>query len=647
MPDDLFMRSFRRAFALLVLGSALLCLLSGCAAPPAPDFSSLKPPAVRLGPVLVILPVETGEDIVRTVPAPDGQLHVLIASAKLKQVLDVVVRDVEVAQPVVIRTNVSPASIDGAFDREGRLHVLIDLEHWIMEEGAWHVSDRTPWADAGLKARRAWFVRGGPELVWAFVLAGSDVDAPIRMEIWGIGGAGAGIIWPWFTRGVRTVLVEERAPECNVWNVLHQKGYSDTEPIGLAADLEGNIHVFYRGSYIFLAEDIRYYYARINARDLQPAALYSPSPAMSRGAEIRLREVMGIPLKGLATAPTYYIPQNFALNPETGMALIGMRFLIQGDKFTTAFETPQPLLNIIDNSRVAPAGKDSFHAVYLGDIQEAGASVEYMMFSGLEWSAPLRLGFFQFSTIELPELLKQIFTDYTRATSIRRESLDLVSAVNGRAFVTWPTAHGIVGRWVARDEAKTPTTDKGDLATWQPIKEGIEKQWSPPEWSIHIKPDATPRDPGLPRQAKVQLADLRKETGFQRTAAFGVSMGRISLDRTVPELVSIMIGTKSDETLARQGGSQPEEITCEIRAFEIATPGTLLYWDVNTRIELLLRVRGQEREVSATATERTYIWPSEKLITRVVNEALRQAEEESELALQELLALPPDRSDQE
>jgi len=61
---------------------------------------------------------------------------------------------------------------------------------------------------------------------------------------------------------------------------------------------------------------------------------------------------------------------------------------------------------------------------------------------------------------------------------------------------------------------------------------------------------------------------------------------------------------------------------------------------VNTRIELLLRVRGQDREVSATATERTYIWPSEEMITRVVNEALRQAEEKSERALQELLVLP-------
>lgn len=174
-----------------------------------------------------------------------------------------------------------------------------------------------------------------------------------------------------------------------------------------------------------------------------------------------------------------------------------------------------------------------------------------------------------------------------------------------------------------------------------------EKSPIPQKWRVNkfeqrvdIEPDVTPRDPGLPRQSRVQSTDLRKGSGFKRTAAFGISMGRISLDRTVRELVSTMIETKSDEILGRQGGSQPEEIACEIRTFEIATPATLLYWDVNTNIELLLRVRGQERSVSAMATERTYIWPSEEMITRVVNEALRQAEEKSGQALQELLALP-------
>ncbi len=422
--------------------------------------------------------------------------------------------------------------------------------------------------------------------------------------------------------------------------MLHQKGYSDSEPIGLAADLEGNIHVFYRGSFTVLGTDIRYYYARINARDLQPAAQDSSSPAMSQSAEIRLREVMGIPLKGLVTAPTDYIPQNFALNPETGIALIGMRFLIQGDKYTTSFETPQRLLNI--TSRVAPAGKDSFHAVCIGDFQEAGTSVEYMMFSGLEWSAPLQLGFLRLSTVEWPALLKQVFfSEFSTVVSNQGESLNLVSAGNGRAFVTWPTVRGIVGRWVTWDAARTPTADKGEvLATWQPIKEEIKYEKQREEKGIHIKTHVVPRDAGLPRQTRLLITDLRKETGFQRTAAFSVSMGRIILDPTAPELVSTMIETKSDEILGRQGGSQPEEITCEIRVFEIATPATLLYWDVNTRIELLLRVRGQDREVSATATERTYIWPSEEMITRVVNEALRQAEEKSERALQELLVLP-------
>ena len=55
---------------------------------------------------------------------------------------------------------------------------------------------------------------------------------------------------------------------------------------------------------------------------------------------------------------------------------------------------------------------------------------------------------------------------------------------------------------------------------------------------------------------------------------------------------------------------------------------------------MILRARGQARTVSASTTERTWLWPSEDIIGRVVREALRQAGEGIDRTLRELLAPP-------
>jgi hypothetical protein len=48
-----------------------------------------------------------------------------------------------------------------------------------------------------------------------------------------------------------------------------------------------------------------------------------------------------------------------------------------------------------------------------------------------------------------------------------------------------------------------------------------------------------------------------------------------------------------DDVLARRGQTEPETVLCGIRQFGIATPATPVYWDVNAKIQLVLRVRGQ------------------------------------------------------
>jgi hypothetical protein len=151
---------------------------------------------------------------------------------------------------------------------------------------------------------------------------------------------------------------------------------------------------------------------------------------------------------------------------------------------------------------------------------------------------------------------------------------------------------------------------------------------------------AVPHAKEAPRRAQVQVTDIRKDANLERTSIGGVSMGRITLKPPEIELVQKLVEMKADEVLLRRDEIAPQTVLCGIRVFMIATPATLVYWDINTTIELVLRVRGQDRTVSGAATERTFVWPSDEMIQRVTTDALRQSGEETGRALTELFALP-------
>ena len=147
-----------------------------------------------------------------------------------------------------------------------------------------------------------------------------------------------------------------------------------------------------------------------------------------------------------------------------------------------------------------------------------------------------------------------------------------------------------------------------------------------------------PAGAAVSRIAQVQVTDIRKEANLERTTIGGISMGQITLKPPVPELVQAVVEAQADKVLARRGVSGPQTVLCGIRSFEIATPATPLYWDINAKIELVLRVRGEDRSVSGMATERTFVWPSATLIEQVTNKALQQLSVETEHALEDLFA---------
>ena len=140
-----------------------------------------------------------------------------------------------------------------------------------------------------------------------------------------------------------------------------------------------------------------------------------------------------------------------------------------------------------------------------------------------------------------------------------------------------------------------------------------------------------------PRRAKVEVTDIRKSAEMERTA-LGASLGPIDLRPPAPELVRAIVQAKADEVIVRQGIADPPVVLAGIRVFDIATPSTPVYWDINTKIEVVLRVRGQDRTVTASATDRTFVWPSEELISKVTTEALKSLAAETGRALTALMA---------
>jgi len=145
--------------------------------------------------------------------------------------------------------------------------------------------------------------------------------------------------------------------------------------------------------------------------------------------------------------------------------------------------------------------------------------------------------------------------------------------------------------------------------------------------------------PGVGPRAQVAVTDIRR-TGRMERDALGTSLGLIDLRPPPPELVQAVIQAKTEEVVTKLGVPPPPLVLCGIRVFDITTPSTPLYWDIRTDIEVVLRIGRQDRTVTASATERTFVWPSEELIARVTAQALRNLASESQPALSALLTAP-------
>ncbi len=112
----------------------------------------------------------------------------------------------------------------------------------------------------------------------------------------------------------------------------------------------------------------------------------------------------------------------------------------------------------------------------------------------------------------------------------------------------------------------------------------------------------------------------------ERSAAFGVSMGSVFFGRNVLEFFTETI---SDDLRAAGhrivDGGQDITIGGEVFKFWVETKTTPLYWDVVGTIEIKLTFQSSrpdtkilERQYKGTKVERTYVWPTKKLVGNVL-----------------------------
>ena len=404
--------------AAAVLAISVTALLVGCASGSRPAEPAAVPAAIALGPQLTLLSDPPTTDSVRAVPARDGSVHVLVASNGPRLVREIVVAPSgEVSHRRTVLSGVSVSSLDAAFDRQGRLHVLIDREHLVCEQGAWHKSTRTPWEGLAWKPAVARFVANAPDLVWSFAIDGREIGASGRWEVYGFGGYGVGIIWPWFTRGSRAVFVADSSTGFGPWIVIDPEGSMDTRTIDATADDEGRVYVTYTTSREGIAPASGRYSVKLGAEVLAGRDGVGWSRLGEDGSARALHAVKGIQIGAAAVVrgesadrPNYvpYPPHFFGGAVDSGVRMS-----------TAVLQRPRAL--VIGQPRDKWLGR--------------GFPVQYAEFDGVRWSSPIEVG------------LADHGGGVLFGGSIWR-AYDLATTDDERTFIVWPIAQGIVGRWI-------------------------------------------------------------------------------------------------------------------------------------------------------------------------------------------------------
>lgn len=423
---------------------------------PTEDVTTQAIPYIHAGPLHVLLKMPTGLDKVKVLVDNTGLAHIFISSIRINEVHHVVLGPDGVIERELIKSSVDTLNLDAAFDRSGRLHVLIGNEHMIKQEGSWVAVERAPWKELGLTIKRPGFVAGARDLTWAFLIGGQEVGTPGRWDWFGIAGGypPLGLIWPWHTQADKLMIVPEMAPTYTTWMVLEPESILDTDLWAFGADGQGAIHVAYEQS----RPNVMVQYGEVSHAKfvIEPDRTAPPTASSDVTAPLReRRQLQAIPggrAIGYNNKPTFiYPPVSIAIDPDSGTTLVVRRsggfeeffqlreagprgFLVRDEEWSAAI--PMAVSNVMKTS-VAPSGNDRFHAVVVGERTnfwtDGDNPIYYLNLTSNVWSPPVTLG--------LANNSHWIFKGFV-------DSVEVASNGSRRAVVVWPTKEGIVGRWI-------------------------------------------------------------------------------------------------------------------------------------------------------------------------------------------------------
>lgn len=126
--------------------------------------------------------------------------------------------------------------------------------------------------------------------------------------------------------------------------------------------------------------------------------------------------------------------------------------------------------------------------------------------------------------------------------------------------------------------------------------------------------------------AEVKVNDLRTPgvASSKREAAFGVPMGNITFEPRAAEILKRELEVELTNLLAMKGLEKKQFFTSDLLEFGVNTDTTPVYWDVIGKIRLRIKVGEKVHNLAGSHTERTYVWPGEEIIKKVVNKSLSQ-----------------------
>lgn len=134
----------------------------------------------------------------------------------------------------------------------------------------------------------------------------------------------------------------------------------------------------------------------------------------------------------------------------------------------------------------------------------------------------------------------------------------------------------------------------------------------------------------------------------QRTGLGGMSMGQVEASPAPTAITtSVLQAELRGLGFSLVDAGAPARLSARLTRFEIQTPASALYWDINGAIDLEVEATRPDGRQQATAyqarcTDRTYAWPGEDLIAKVLGNCLKElgGRIRADAALASFLAAP-------